>query len=206
MTFKIHNNKIHGITGPFSNILASAMIANQFEISIYNPSDIDLYIPRVEQRISKVQFKNAHHYEQDRVENTIDHLERINGNNISLNGMLYSIKYVENEIIELSGILLYVGNPTAIQLYKMRKLKLTVLVCCDSFLDYEFYDNCFTTNYSNESLKKTVCQGMINIMKPYTTDLYILDCNDTLSIDIFRLNALMEDENPKSTKKEVADF
>ena len=201
MTLKLHNNKIHAITGPFSNILTSALLINQLKLNIINPSNLDLYIPRMQQRVSKVQFTNAHHYEHDQIEYIMDYLEPIKDVDIFLNEKCYSVKHV-NDVENVDGLLIFVGDPTAMQLYLLRKYKLTAIVCCSFILDYEFYDYCYSTCYLNESLKKTDCSGMITIYKPFTTDLYTLECNDTISIDVYRLPSGTETSTPSTNIKE----
>eukprot|EP00835_Amoeboradix_gromovi_P003262 NODE_208_length_14728_cov_0.400164.p9 type:complete len:226 gc:universal NODE_208_length_14728_cov_0.400164:6145-5468(-) len=208
---KLHNNKIHAITGPFCNLLASYLLVSHPKLYISNPCNMNLYIPRIEKRVSKVSFQNAHHYGHDRVEEVIDHLEPIKSGSININDIVYDITYINTldySDADVDGLFIFIGNPTAIQLYNMRKFKLSVIVCCDSILDYTFYDFCFDTFYSNKTLKKTDCCGIIKVMKPYTTDIYTLECKETLIIDLHRLSAIDdEDEDVALDKKQSnADF
>ena len=199
MTITLHPKKIHSITGPLTNLLASSLLPKYTEIYVYNPLGMKLYIPRITESISKVKFDNAHRYEHDKVEYNIDHLELIEKEEILLNDhkySIYSFTQISDLIDKINGLVIYVGNPTCMDLYIMRKYAMTVIVCCDEILDFEFYDFCYSTTYSTENNKKTEIKGLVNIQKPYTTDLYTITCSDKLSIDLFRIPGMYDDENP----------
>eukprot|EP00834_Sanchytrium_tribonematis_P000213 NODE_4_length_77007_cov_1.156642.p53 type:complete len:203 gc:universal NODE_4_length_77007_cov_1.156642:58542-57934(-) len=192
MTIKLSANKIHGITGPFGNLLCSLLLLKEPELYVYNPHDIELYLPKIETKLSKVKFNIAYQYEHDKIEQIVEHLEPLKEGIMNLNHQNYQVKNLKKFEVLNNGLLVFVSNPTAEELYQMRKTKMTCIIICDEFLDLSFYDFCYITEYSTEILKKTEYRGFVKIEKPYTTDLFILECNDQLTLDVFRLPSLLD--------------